>query len=149
LYYFALPSNYAKHEALYSIAGVVVNEDDKQLFRKIMNVNVSVSKRVSDLARGLFGLTPLDDSGVAWISTRDRIKHIREVDRLLASGSAEMGRHVHFNLGDVASFYTIEDLQSILDNIGSLRRITTMFSDLIDLSLPVWQANNLRSKLLN
>jgi hypothetical protein len=149
LYYFAFANDHAKHEALCSIAEFVFNEDDRQLFGKIMNLNISISKQVSDLAHGLFGLTPLDDSGVAWINTHDRIKHILAVDRLLASGSAEMGKRVNFNLGDVASFYTIEDLQSILDDVASLHRIITMFADLIDLSVPIGQANNLRSQLLN
>jgi hypothetical protein len=147
--YFTLADERAKHEALCSIAEFVFNDDDKLLFDRIMSIRSSVSKERNDLAHGLFGSTPLDDDGVAWISTQDRIKHILDIDRLLASSPVEMGKHVHFDLRDIASFYTIEDLQLVLDDIASLHRITAMFADLIDVNAPIGQANYLRPKLLN
>src|ERR1700722_10175401 len=74
--YFSLTNERAKREAMTSIAESTFNAEDMRLFSAIILLKKSLEGQRNDLAHGLFGITDRDDEGVAWISTKDRIKHV-------------------------------------------------------------------------
>ena len=147
--YFTLANERAKREAMMAIAEFVFNEDDKRLFNATMLLKKSIEKQRNDLAHGLFGITDKDPEGIAWISTKDRIQHLIWTDSLINPPGSLVRDGQQIAATKAASFYTIADLESLLEEIASLHTIISLFSYYINQKTPESLKVSLRQQLLN
>ncbi len=147
--YFTLANERAKREALTAIADYVFAPEDRALFDAIMTAKRSVEKQRNDIAHGLFGVTPADTQGVAWISTSDRIRNIVEIDRVFAATPDEIGAEPRYVLSAHASFYTLDDLRALLDEVVAMHRVIHSFGDYINSDASLDAKAKSRHSLLN
>lgn len=124
--YLSLANERAKRDALAAIADYVFSEADRTLFDSIMKAKDSLAKERNDLAHGLFGILSDEPNGVAWISTKDRIKHMILVD----AAKIKPNPIDHELLSSIKNYilvYSIDDLKTILADIYSLHGIMHKF----------------------
>jgi len=93
-----------------------------------MTAKASVAKQRNDVAHGVFGVTPADSEGLAWLSTNDRMRIIIETDRFFfgppMSPKPSEAR-------ELASFYMIDDLERVFDDIVSVHRLIHAFGSYV------------------
>jgi hypothetical protein len=125
--YLSLANERAKREALAAIADYVFSEADRTLFNSIMKAKDSLAKERNDLAHGLFGILSAEPNGVAWISTKDRIKHMILVDAARIKPNP-IDQELLSSIKKYIFVYSIDDLKTILADINSLHGIMHKFA---------------------
>jgi hypothetical protein len=123
--YFTLANERAKREALAAIADYCLTPKDRELFDLIAKAKDSLSKQRSDLAHGLFCLVDDEPEGIGWISTKDRIKYLSDVNLNIK----ERGMMTNaFFMRKLVSVYGIKDLETLLNDIDVLQYLIINFN---------------------
>jgi hypothetical protein len=122
--YLSLANERAKSDVLTSIAEYVFSGKDLALFNAILKAKNSVGAQRNSLAHGLFGVASDEAEGVAWISTKDRIKHMLEMNKDVGYSRDAAD---YLKLKEFVSVYTILDLDELLQQIADIHRIMYNF----------------------
>lgn len=129
--YLSLANERAKSDALKSIAEYAFSGQDLALFHAILKAKNSVGAQRNALAHGLFGVASDEAEGVAWISTKDRIKHMLEMNKDIAHSRDAAD---YLKLKEFVSVYTISDLDELLQQIADIHRIMYRFAGYVGTS---------------
>ena len=95
-----------------------------------------------------FWPTPEDPEGIAWISTKDRIKHMILVDAMMIN-EGRINQTLLPPIKDHVYVYSLDDLDTLLGDIAALHRILYRFVDYLAKTGDPTSGAEVRQQLLN